>query len=200
MRLSLGAAVLVVLLAWLVPSPLPWRSPFEGRSGTAGGHPAGLSAGAAVIADVSGTIPPPASGTAGGASPTPTASPTASAAPSGPARPPTTIPAGFRGTWHGHGDNLLDGRTFGVAVTIRAKPAGSVAATADYPSYGCRETWQLERATARVLTLRATLISGLCISRPLEVQVTLLPHDQVLIRWQLLDSVTESQATLTRVS
>jgi hypothetical protein len=196
-RLAAVAAVLVVLLAWLVPSPLPWRSPFEGRSDRAGAQQGELSVGAGVNADISGTVPPPPSGTSGG----PTA--TSSARPSTPGTPtnaPTTVPAAFRGTWHGHGSNLLDGSQFTVAVTIRAKPAGSVAATADFPSLGCQESWQLRKTTAQVLTLTASLASGLCVVRPLQVQVQLLAHDRVFIRWRLQDSVVESEATLTRVS
>lgn len=204
-RLYAGAAVLVVLLAWLVPNPLPWRSPFEGRPGNAGAQPGGLAAGAAVIGDISGTIPPPPSGTADGGGPTASAQPSAqpSARPSGPrgtggARP--AVPAAFRGSWRGHGSNFLDGSQFNVVVTIRAKPAGSAAATADFPSIGCQEAWQLEKTTAKLLTLRATLVAGLCVARPLEVQVRLLAHDQVFVRWRLLTAAVESEATLTRVS
>jgi hypothetical protein len=197
-RLSIGAALLVVLLAWLVPSPLPWRSPLQARA-NAGAEPADLAAGAAVVGKASGSFVPSPSG-----APKPTGSngPTGSTGPSGsgvPA-PRPIVPPAFKGTWRGQGGNFLTGDKFTVIVTIPVRPAGSAAATADFLTYGCQETWQLEQSTPKVLTLRATLTGGVCIVRPLRVQVTLIDRLHVLVQWRLLNSVIESQAQLSRVA
>jgi hypothetical protein len=172
--------VLVVLLGWLVPNPLPWRSPFEGGGGKPAATQAGgpdLAAGAEVAARTNRSVP--------AAAPTPPR--------------PAGVPTAFRGIWHGHGVNFVGSPEFDTVVTFRA--GTGVVATADFPSLGCQEVWQLRTSTPTVLTLQATLAQGLlCVQRPLRVQVTLLGPKRIHVRWTLADGVVESEATLTRVS
>ena len=171
--------VLVVLLGWLVPNPLPWRSPFEGGGDPAPAQAGGpdLAAGAEVAARTNRSVP--------------------AAAPTRPA--PAGVPVAFRGIWHGHGVNFVGSPEFDTVVTFRA--GTGVVATANFPSLGCQEIWQLRTSTPTVLTLQATLAQGLlCIQRPLRVQVTLLGPKRIQVRWTLADGVVESEATLTRVS
>jgi hypothetical protein len=110
------------------------------------------------------------------------------------------VPAGFHGAWRGAGVNLLDGTKFTVIVAFPASTPGAVVATADFPSYGCQEVWQLEQSTPTALTLRATVAAGLCIVRPLRVQARLLDRTHLFVQWRLLNSVVESEAELTRIS
>jgi hypothetical protein len=174
--------LLVVLLAWLVPNPLPWRSPFQRdghRSADVGAIE--LSAGAEVAAHTQRSV---------------SVSPT----PARPKQAPPRVPAGFHGSWRGDGVNFLGGGTFSVTVTFPVSTPGSVVATADFPTLGCQEVWQLQRSTPKVLTLGATLASGLCVVRPLRVQATLRDRTHLFVQWRLLNSVVESEAQLARVS
>jgi hypothetical protein len=130
------------------------------------------------------------------------------AAPSTPATPgrpgpkpaPPRVSAGFHGAWRGAGVNLLDSTRFTVIVAFPASTPGVVVATADFPTYGCQEVWQLEQSTPTALTLRATVASGLCVVRPLRVQARLLDRTHLFVQWRLLNSVVESEAQLTRIS
>jgi len=183
-RLWVAVGLLVVLLGWLVPNPLPWRSPFEGRGAGseapgAGGRP-GLAAGAEIAARTNRSISPP-----------PVASPTPP--------PPVGVPDAFKGRWHGHGVNFVGTGNFDTVVTFRAQTATSVVATADFPNLGCQEAWQLQKSTPTVLTLAATLAQGPCVQRPLQVQVKLLDAKRIFVQWKLANDVVESEATLTRV-
>jgi hypothetical protein len=174
--------LLVVLLAWLVPNPLPWRSPFQ-RDGQqrVGAEAVDLSVGAEVAARTQLSVSAPA----------PPATP----------RPvPPRVPPGFHGAWRGDGVNFLGGGTFSVTVTFPARATGAVVATADFPTLGCQEVWQLEKSAPAALTLRATLAAGLCVVRPLRVQAKLLDRTHLFVQWQLLNSVVESEARLDRVS
>ena len=182
--LWVAIGVLVVLLGWLVPNPLPWRSPFEGGGGGPAASQAGrpnLAAGAEVAAHTNRRVPP-----------APTATPTPP--------PPAGMPAAFKGTWHGHGVNFVGSGNFDTVVTFRASTATSVVATADFPTLGCQEAWQLRTSTPTVLTLKATLAQGLCIQRPLQVQVKLLDAKRIYVQWKLENNVVESEATLTLVT
>jgi hypothetical protein len=177
-----GAALLVVLLGWLVPNPLPWRSPFQGSPRQVTGAAAGLAPGGGLAADT-------------------TLSVSASATPRPPnPRPPTPhVSAGFRGTWRGLSVNYVGSPGSIVIVTFPARNPGSVVATADFPTLGCREVWQLQQSTPTLLTLQATLAFGLCQVRPLRVQARLLDRTHLFVQWRLLDSVIESEAQLARV-
>jgi hypothetical protein len=178
--------LLVVLLAWLVPNPLPWRSPFQ-SSGPhrSGAQAADLSIGAAVAARTQRSV----STSSTPAKPKPKPKPA-----------PPRVPAGFRGAWRGEGVNFLGSPKFTVIVTFPTSTPGSVVATADFPTIGCQEVWQLEQGTPTVLTLRATLAGGPCLVRPLRVQVRLLDRSHLFVQWRLLNSVVESEAQLMRVS
>jgi hypothetical protein len=174
--------LLVVLVAWLVPNPLPWRSPFQGGGGPprVGAEPVNVNAGAEVAArtgrSVSASTTPP--------KPRP--------------KPVPRVPAGFRGAWRGEGVNFVGSPNFTVIVTFPASTPGSVVATADFPTLGCQEVWQLETSTPTMLTLRASLASGLCVVRPLRVQARLLDRTHLFVQWRLLNSVVESEARLNR--
>jgi hypothetical protein len=171
--------LLVVLLGWLVPNPLPWRSPLQGGDPAhTGAQTASLAVGGGVAARTQLSISAP---------PTSTPKPV-----------PPRVPAGFHGAWRGNGVNFLGSPQFTVVVTFPASTPGSVVATADFPTLGCREVWQLEQSTPTVLTLRATLAAGPCLVRPLRVQAKLTDRTHLFVQWQLLNSVVESEARLAR--
>jgi hypothetical protein len=174
--------LLVVLLGWLVPNPLPWRSPFQGGGpGRVTAPTAELAVGAGMAGRTERSIS--------------VSSPPATPKPASP-----RVPGAFRGAWRGNGVNFLGSPPFTVVVTFPARAAGALVATADFPTLGCREVWRLEQSTPTVLTLRATLASGLCLARPLRVQAKLTDRTHMFVQWQLLSSVVESEAKLGRVS
>jgi hypothetical protein len=179
-----AAAVALGLLLWLVPNPLPWRSPLQHRTpGTA--RELGLSIGVAANAEVDrpvGSAPPP--------TPTPTRTPT------------SPVPAAFHGQWRGNGINHLTGDTFTTVIAFYADVPGSVVAIADFPTYTCRELWQLDRPpSARLVVLRATLAAGACVQRPLRVRARLLDAGHLLVEWHLTDAAgtLESEARVAKV-
>jgi hypothetical protein len=178
-----AAALALGLLLWLVPNPLPWRSPL--RRATAGtAQEFGLSIGVGANGEVAGSVraSPPA---------TPTPTPTAN----------SPVPAAFHGQWRGIGINRLTGDTFSTAIAFYADVPGTVVAIADFPTYKCRERWQLERpATARAALLRATLTAGSCVPRPLRVRVRLLDARHLLVQWHLTDAAgtLESEARVAK--
>lgn len=177
--------LLVALLAWLAPSPLPWRSPLQGggdRGIAAGPGRLDLAAGAEAVAHTTRSLPP--------------APPT-----SQPGRPPAapTVPAAFKGNWHGHGTNFVGSGNFDAVVTFPRQTPRLVVATATFPTYGCQEAWRLQQSTPTTLTLQATLAGGLCLARPLTVSVKLLDSKRIYVQWRLENGVVESDATLTRV-
>jgi hypothetical protein len=176
--------LLVVLSGWLIPSPLPWRSPFQG------GDPRPTAAQAADLA-VGGEMAARSQRSVSVSSPPATPRPKPA---------PPRVPGGFRGAWRGDGVNFVGSPQFTVIVTFPGSSPGSVVATADFPTLGCQEAWQLERSTPTVLTLRATLTGGPCLVRPLRVEATLLDPSHLFVQWQLLNAVVESEARLTRVS
>jgi hypothetical protein len=183
-----AAAVALGLLLWLAPSPLPWRSPLQrATSGTA--RELGLSIDVGTNGEVAGPVRtgPPAAPT-----PTPTPTPTAN----------SPVPAAFHGQWRGIGINRLTGDTFSTAIAFYADVPGTVVAIADFPTYKCRERWQLERpATARAALLRATLTAGSCVPRPLRVRVRLVDARHLLVQWHLTDAAgtLESEARVAKV-
>jgi hypothetical protein len=190
-RLWAAVVLLAGALAWLVPNPLPWRSPFESRNGTpiaAGPGGLDLAAGAEAVAHTTRSVPP---------APKTTTPPTSTVPPK--STTPGTVPAAFKGSWHGHGTNFVGSGNFDTVVTFPEHTARLVVATADFPTFGCQEAWQLRKTTPTVLTLQATVASGLCVQRPLTVTVTLLDPRRVYVRWVLANGVVESDATLTRV-
>jgi hypothetical protein len=161
------------------------------RSTSGSAQELGLSIGVAANGDAPRPVQtsPPAGGPA---TPTPTPTPTAS----------SPVPAVFHGQWRGAGINRLTGDTFSTAIAFYADVPGTVVAIADFPTYKCRERWQLERpATARAVLLRATLTAGRCVPRPLRVQVRLLDAGHLLVRWHLTDraATLESEARVARV-
>jgi hypothetical protein len=181
-------AVVLGLLLWLVPSPLPWRSPLQ-RSTSGGAQQLGLDIGVAANAEVDKpVVPPPAP------PPTPTPTPTATAN--------SPVPAAFHGQWRGTGINNLTGDTFSTVIAFYPNVPGTVVAIADFPTYKCREVWQLDRpAAARAVVLRATLTAGPCVVRPLRVRVQLLDARHLLVQWHLTDAAgtLESQARVAKV-
>jgi hypothetical protein len=182
MRRWVVSTVALGLLLWLVPSPLPWRSPLRHRSPGAA-QELGLSIGVAANAQVDrplGSVPAPA--------PTATAN--------------SPVPAAFHGQWRGTGINHLTGDTFTTAIAFYPNVPGSVVAIADFPTYRCRELWQLDRPpAARLVVLRATLTAGPCVQRPLRVSARLLDAGHLLVQWRLTDAAgtLESEARVAKV-
>jgi hypothetical protein len=169
----------VVLLAWLVPSPLPWTSPLQAGATRTPAQQLGLAIGGGAVVEVEKPLP--------------------SQAPAPKPAPTSPVPAAFHGQWRGTGTNYLGGKEFTAVVTFPASPQGQVIATADFPTYGCQEVWQLRKRAAQVIDARATVSSGPCVVRPLDVQVRLVGPRRLYVQWRLLDGGIESEAQLAKV-